>query len=883
MNRLKSLLITLLLILVFTGCEGNSVKDTTLPSFETMVNKTIPYGTTLDPMTDIRANDNIDGDITASVECIIYDSYGNEAFDVKITDIYRQMCTVSDSSGNTATKERTITVQDELIGAVISGVEDTTVGIGKYFDPMANLEIIDKLDGNITNEVVINIYYEDPLEIQVGSVDTSILRTYYIDYIIINSLNITSQLRITVDVVDDVGPVIEATDIETNNYMLINLLDEVTATDNIYGDISEITYTLYDSSNNEVEYVGNVYGEFTLRYEAIDPLGNVGSKEVSIIITDIYPPEITLQKYILEILPGDVLNIEENFTYSDTSDDNLIMNYQITNMDTEAIIEDLSDTDYGFYEVRVTVTDEGEQRDQKSFYLNITTGDMIPVELNITSATQDLNIFFEDLRGNYYTDEQFCGLYFTNLAFDVNMTYQECMSGRNNIDTKTTRQTILTTRTEVIEGITYYTTEVEFYRPDEHVFKDITYHIVQYEYSWLTHIVFDTDPFEVEYPISVYQPDFELVDNQLISFYNMMLLPSYQVPTFCDRFVINAAYNTMTSSECIEIVETLRDSIIRYSVDSYKAISIPFNGEIIDGYEADISISRTSLEETVTVQFIFFQQGDNQSMLFIDGFFGEDYNYNLKFTEGDSYIRETKISEFYDGLINDTLTPTEFCEAYYLISPVYDFDLTHCLTYVEDIRSQGISYTINSITPTNIDAFNGSLNAYTLDITFLDDGIDQNLLIDFVLLDKPEGIYPVFFDLYLVNLNYEEELKHAVVGYKVYPAILQGFYTDVMNTSMSNTDFFHKYLLTGGAENTPLTSEESSTIRTDLLKGTYSYVIEDMIYQNLNDPEYPPVYLVNVKRNNIRTYKVEFTMYYNPLGELIIRVNLNEALGGGFE
>jgi hypothetical protein len=340
----------------------------------------------------------------------------------------------------------------------------------------------------------------------------------------------------------------------------------------------------------------------------------------------------------------------------------------------------------------------------------------------------------------------------------------------------------------------------------------------------------------------------------------------------------------MTLNECLDFVDEANNSVLQYSINSYEAILIPFgDGPDLNGYEAEVHIMKTGLEKDVTVQFIFFEQANNQSIHFIDGFFGPNFDPTLKFINGTPSFRETEITEFYDALLGTSLSPSLFCETHYMISPIYDFELDRCISYVEDIRSQGVTYTINDISSTYREEFDGTLLAYTLDITFVDDGINQDFLIDFVILDESDGDYPVFFDLYLVNLNYEEELNHAVIGYRSYPGIIEGFYTDVMDTSMSDEDFFSKYLLTGGEDNELLTYSDFRSIRLDVTKGTYSFDIVDITYIDSGDPEFPPVYKVKMKQNTLRNYSVDFTMYYNPLGELIIRVNFNDALGGGFE
>ena len=112
------------------------------------------------------------------------------------------------------------------------------------------------------------------------------------------------------------------------------------------------------------------------------------------------------------------------------------------------------------------------------------------------------------------------------------------------------------------------------------------------------------------------------------------------------------------------------------------------------------------------------------------------------------------------------------------------------------------------------------------------------------------------------------------------PGVISRFYEEVVDESMSCNTFCAKYLLTGGGHDIPLTYLECSGIRLDLNKDSYNFEVVEIEYQ---DSKNPPVYLVDMKRNTFTEYEIEFTMYYDPLGGLVIRVNLNDALGGGFE
>ena len=145
------------------------VEDTEKPVI-TGEDTTIYVGDTTDvkELLGLKVTDNVDGDLLAKAE-ITGDFDANKAGTYKVT------VTVSDASGNSDSKEFTITVVN-YASMEIEG--DNTLTVGDTFDPMAGIQVFD-IDGtNITTKVNV-------LE---NNVDTSKAGTYKVVYSVIDKL-----------------------------------------------------------------------------------------------------------------------------------------------------------------------------------------------------------------------------------------------------------------------------------------------------------------------------------------------------------------------------------------------------------------------------------------------------------------------------------------------------------------------------------------------------------------------------------------------------------------------------------------------------------------------------------------------------------------------
>ncbi|HFK1788825.1 TPA: M4 family metallopeptidase [Bacillus pacificus] len=148
--------------------EANQVPELTVPS-----TITLRVGDKFDPMSNIKAIDKEDGDLTTRVE-------HKGDVDTSKPGKYIVEYSVVDSQGGKATVTQTVIVEGD---GETSNLKPTltvpiaaTITVGESFDPMAKVKAIDKEDGDLTSKVKVE-----------GEVDTSKVGTYIVTYTVTNS------------------------------------------------------------------------------------------------------------------------------------------------------------------------------------------------------------------------------------------------------------------------------------------------------------------------------------------------------------------------------------------------------------------------------------------------------------------------------------------------------------------------------------------------------------------------------------------------------------------------------------------------------------------------------------------------------------------------
>lgn len=131
------------------------------------------------------------------------------------------------------------------------------------------VEALDKEDGNITSRIQIS-----------GTVNTEVVGVYEITYSVTDNGNLTTTKKITVEVIEDQVPVINANDIEINLNSTFDELYNVTATDNEDKDITKNIKVI----KNEVDTTK--LGTYEVTYQVTDSYGHIVEKTIRVTVCE---------------------------------------------------------------------------------------------------------------------------------------------------------------------------------------------------------------------------------------------------------------------------------------------------------------------------------------------------------------------------------------------------------------------------------------------------------------------------------------------------------------------------------------------------------------------------------------------------------------------
>ncbi|MBC2056014.1 DUF5011 domain-containing protein, partial [Listeria booriae] len=144
--------------------------------------QTIKKGTKFDPIADVTATDQEDGDLTKTIEVI------RNTVDTTKEGTYQVSYEVIDSDGNIAYKTITVTVTSNEKPTIAA--ENQVITVGDKFDPQQLATSTDQEDGDLTKQI----------EVIINTVDTSQPGTYKVVYRVTDSDNNTVEKTITVTV-----------------------------------------------------------------------------------------------------------------------------------------------------------------------------------------------------------------------------------------------------------------------------------------------------------------------------------------------------------------------------------------------------------------------------------------------------------------------------------------------------------------------------------------------------------------------------------------------------------------------------------------------------------------------------------------------------------
>lgn len=222
---------------------------------------------------------------------------------------------------------------------------DKTIVQGQSFNALAGVTATDPEDGPITN-----------IEVS-GEVKTDTPGAYQITYKVKDKANQEVTKTITITVIADEEPVINATDITIYlGEKEVNLLKNVTATDKEDGQITSITV-----DDSKVKYTE--IGEYLITYKVNDSFGHNVEKIIKLTIKETEPPVINASNKTITINS----NFDEKLEVTATD---------YTGKDiTESIVvvrNEVKTNILGTYEVEYKVTDSKNKTNTKIIKVTVT-------------------------------------------------------------------------------------------------------------------------------------------------------------------------------------------------------------------------------------------------------------------------------------------------------------------------------------------------------------------------------------------------------------------------------------------------------------------------------------------------------------------------------
>lgn len=301
--------------------------------------KTLTVGDEFDPLADVTANDEEDGDITDKIKIL-----ENEV-DTTKPGKYEVTYKVTDSGGVSHVKTIKVTVNpkmEPLNAAPIIEAEDKTLTVGDAFDPMADVTATDAEDGNLT----------DKIEILNNEVDTTKPGKYEVTYQVTDNKGASYTKTITVTVnpkmeVLNAIPTIKAEDKTITVGDTFDPKADVTAEDVEDGDLTDKIEVL----KNEVDTTKA--GKYEVTYKVTDRKGASRTKTITVTVNPKMEPlneAPTIDVTDKEITVGDKFDPKDGVTAKDKEDGNLTDKIEI-------LKNTVDPSKPGVYEVTYKVTD----------------------------------------------------------------------------------------------------------------------------------------------------------------------------------------------------------------------------------------------------------------------------------------------------------------------------------------------------------------------------------------------------------------------------------------------------------------------------------------------------------------------------------------------
>lgn len=316
-------------------------------------------------LNQITAYDERDGSLTNKI-VTEFDSYNSNK---EKLGTYTVMLSVTDSSNN----KSSITFYIEIIDTSAPIIEGTSEYVSYLSNPLTletiqnNLIVKDNVDENLESQIYV---CEDNY-----SINKKVLGTYTAYFCVYDlSGNLSIPFKVTINVQDDIKPIIEGI-----NYYTSKLSNPIT--------VKEIMYSLAASDNGkdisasifiQKDYYSNflnTIGEKSVYFQAMDESGNASDlfKVTINLIDDIAPQIFGLDNFTSYLSsPLSLTYLKQQLTVLDNYDGNITHNLEIVDDSYSTNINKLG-TYYLFFQAKDSSSNISE-----TFKMKVTTIDDVP-------------------------------------------------------------------------------------------------------------------------------------------------------------------------------------------------------------------------------------------------------------------------------------------------------------------------------------------------------------------------------------------------------------------------------------------------------------------------------------------------------------------------
>lgn len=335
----------------------------------------------LDELDGVTATDPEDGKVEVKVKnsTVKLEEPGTYEITYEATDSYKQ------------TTEKTIKVTVIKDEAPIINAEDKTITQGTKFKPLEGVTATDKEEGEIKD-----------IEVIKNDVNEKVIDTYEVTYKAVDSYKNETTKTITVTVVENQKPVINAEDKTIYLNEEFDELDGVTAEDPEDGKIEKIEVIQNDVKTDEV-------GTYKVIYRVEDTFGNVVEKEITVTVEEKKLEEKSGEFY-LESLEWN--NDDKKFTVSGYL---IIYDINNENKEYEVVFKDKnSDKEYT---VKVNSWIKDTPYDLGKVNGNSYSNSWFKGTLDMTDIPNgDYELYMKATNDKYYTEQIFDNLF--NVTID---------------------------------------------------------------------------------------------------------------------------------------------------------------------------------------------------------------------------------------------------------------------------------------------------------------------------------------------------------------------------------------------------------------------------------------------------------------------------------